>query len=60
MEYLLIILVLIICIGLLANRELSHDKKRRTQIMREFSFKTYHAEDDGETHAEKNSGERES
>jgi len=44
-EYLVVIFIAIITIGLLANRELARDKKRIRQIMREYSYKTYSPED---------------
>jgi septin family protein len=44
-EYLAVIFLAIIIIGLLANRELARDKKRIRQMMREYSFKTYSPED---------------
>ena len=53
MKYLVIIFILIIIIGLLANRELAHDKKRIKRIMREYSFRTYSPEDTEEKHPEK-------
>jgi len=56
MEYLITIFIIIIIIGLIANRELAHDKKRIQQTIREYSFKTYSPEDDEESHAEKEEG----
>lgn len=47
MEYLLIIFLIIIIVGLLANRELARDKHGRVKRMiREYSFKTYSPEDE--------------
>ncbi|MFH1703943.1 MAG: hypothetical protein ABIB41_11080 [Nitrospirota bacterium] len=53
MKYLVIIFIIIIIIGLLANRELSRDKKRIKRMMREYSFKTYSPEDTEEDHPKK-------
>ncbi|MBM4136237.1 MAG: hypothetical protein FJ241_05320 [Nitrospira sp.] len=53
MEYLVIIFIIIIIIGLLANRELARDKKRIKRMMREYSFRTYSPEDAKENHPEK-------
>lgn len=53
MEYLVIIFIIIIIIGLLANRELARDKKRIKLMMREYSFRTYSPEDAEENHHEK-------
>jgi len=53
MKYLVIIFILIIIIGLLANRELAHDKKRIKRKMREYSFRTYSPEDTEENHSGK-------
>jgi septin family protein len=50
MKYLVIIFIIIIIIGLLANRELARDKKRIKRMMREYSFKTYSPEDTEEDH----------
>jgi hypothetical protein len=41
MKYLVMIFIIIIIIGLLANRELARDKKRIKRMIREYSFKTY-------------------
>jgi septin family protein len=53
MKYLVIIFILIIIIGLLANRELARDKKRIKRMVREYSFRTYSPEDTEEKHPEK-------
>jgi septin family protein len=58
MEYLVIIFIIIIIIGLLANCELARDKKRIKQMMREYSFKTYFPEDVEEDHPEKETKEK--
>jgi len=58
MEYLVIIFIIIIIIGLLANRELARDKNRIKQMMREYSFKTYSPEDVEEDHPEKEAKEK--
>ena len=53
MKYLIIIFLLIIIIGILANRELASDKKRIKRMLREYSFRTYSPEDEEEKHPEK-------
>jgi septin family protein len=53
MEYLIIIFIIIIIIGLLANRELARDKKRIKRMIREYSFRTYSPKDAEENHPEK-------
>lgn len=53
MKYLIIIFIIIIIIGLLANRELARDKKRIKRMIREYSFRTYSPEDKEENHPEK-------
>jgi septin family protein len=58
MEYLVIIFIIIIIIGLLANRELARDKKRIKQMMREYSFRTYSPEKEEENHPEKEAEEK--
>jgi len=55
MEYLFIIFLIIIIVGLLANRELARDKKRIKRMIREYSFKTYSMEDGEESHPPKES-----
>jgi len=45
MKYLLIIFLVIIVSGLVANRELARDKKRIKSMIREYSFRTYSPED---------------
>jgi len=45
MEYLVIIFIIIIIIGLLGNRELARDSKRIRRMMREYSFRSYPPED---------------
>lgn len=58
MEYLVIIFIIIIIIGLLANRELARDKKRIKQMMREYSHRTYSPEEEEENHPEKEAEEK--
>lgn len=58
MEYLVIIFIIIIIIGLLANRELARDKKRIKQMMREYSYRTYSPEEEEENHPEKEAEEK--
>lgn len=58
MEYLVIIFIIIIIIGLLANRELARDKKRIKRMIREYSFRTYSPEDAEENHPEKDAKEK--
>jgi septin family protein len=58
MKYLVIIFIIIIIIGLLANRELARDKKRIKRMMREYSFKTYSPEDTEEDHPKKETKEK--
>jgi hypothetical protein len=53
MEYLVIIFIIIIIIGLLGNHELACDSKRIRRMMREYSFKSYPPEDAEEKHREK-------
>ena len=53
MKYLVVIFIIIIIIGLLANRELARDKKRIKHMIREYSFRTYSPEDEEEKHPEK-------
>jgi len=53
MKYLVVIFIIIIIIGLLANRELARDKKRIKRMIREYSFRTYFPEDEEENHPEK-------
>jgi len=53
MKYLVVIFIIIIIIGLLANRELARDKKRIKRMIREYSFRTYSPEDEEENHSEK-------
>jgi hypothetical protein len=50
MKYLIIIFIVIIIIGLLANRERARDKKRIKHMLREYSFRTYSPEDADENH----------
>jgi hypothetical protein len=50
MKYLIIIFAVIIIIGILANRELAHDRNRIRKMMREYSFRTYSPEDEKERH----------
>ena len=58
MEYLTIIFIIIIILGLLANRELARDKKRVKRMIREYSFRTYSPEDEEENHPEKEAEEK--
>lgn len=45
-EYLLVIFLIIIIVGFLANRELARDKQGRVKdLIREYSFRTYTPED---------------
>ncbi len=60
MKYLLIIFILIIIIGILANREIAHDRKRIKHMIREYSFRTYSPEDEEENDHEKEAEEKES
>ncbi|MFZ3137132.1 MAG: hypothetical protein WA126_07060 [Thermodesulfovibrionales bacterium] len=53
MKYLIVIFLIIIIIGILANRELAHDKKRIKSMLREYSFRTYSPEDEEGKHPEK-------
>ena len=50
MKYLIIIFIIIIILGIVANRELARDKKRVKRIIREYSYKTYSPEDEEEKH----------
>jgi hypothetical protein len=52
-KYLIGIFLLIIIIGILANCELSRDKERIKNMLREYSYKTYSPEDEEERHSEK-------
>jgi septin family protein len=58
MKYLIIIFIIIIIIGLLANRELARDKKRIKRMIREYSFRTYSPEDAEEKHPGKDTKEK--
>ena len=58
MKYLIIIFIIMIIIGLLANRELARDKKRIKRMIREYSFRTYSPEDAEEKHPEKDTKEK--
>ena len=58
MKYLIIIFIIMIIIGLLANRELARDKKRIKRMIREYSFRTYSPEDAEENHPEKDAKEK--
>jgi len=53
MKYLIGIFLIIIIIGILANRELSRDKKRIKNMLREYSYRTYPPEDEEEKHSGK-------
>jgi hypothetical protein len=50
MKYLIVIFLLIIIIGILANHELASDKKRIKSMIREYSYRTYSPEDEEEKH----------
>ncbi len=56
MKYLIIFFLIIILIGILANRELARDRKRINQMLREYSFRTYSPDEDEEIHPEKKGG----
>ncbi|GEM_PF-1609364 len=58
MKYLVIIFIIIIVIGLLANRELGRDKKRIKRMIREYSFRTYSPEGAEENHPGKEGNSR--
>ena len=60
MEYLVVIFIIIIIVGLLANRELARDKNRIKQMIREYSFRTYSPEDAEENHPDKEAKEKKS
>jgi hypothetical protein len=60
MKYLIVIFIIIIIVGILANRELARDKKRIKRMLREYSFKTYSPEDEGERCSGKGSSEKKS
>ena len=53
MTYLIIIFLLILIIGILANRELARDKKKIKRMLREYSYRTYSPEDEEEKHPAK-------
>ncbi|HYA11588.1 MAG TPA: hypothetical protein VEF37_01235 [Thermodesulfovibrionales bacterium] len=53
MKYLIIIFIIIIITGLLANRELGRNKKKIKHILRGYSFRTYPPEDADENYPEK-------
>ncbi|MEW6586882.1 MAG: hypothetical protein AB1442_14910 [Nitrospirota bacterium] len=53
MEYLVIIFVIVLIIGILGNRELARDRKRIHRMMREYSFKTYSPKENEEKDSEK-------
>ena len=53
MKYLIGIFIIIIIIGLIANRELARDRKRIKRMIKEYSFRTYSPEDEEENHPEK-------
>ncbi len=53
MKYLVVIFIIILIIGFLANSELARDKKRIKRMIREYSFRTYSPEDEEENHPEK-------
>ena len=58
MKYLIIIFIIIIIIGLLANRELARDKNRIKRMIREYSFRTYSPEDAEENYPKKEAKEK--
>jgi septin family protein len=58
MKYLVVIFIIIIIIGLLANRELARDRKRIKRMIREYSFRTYSPEDEEENHPGKEAKEK--
>ncbi len=60
MKYLIVIFIIIIIVGFLANRELACDKKRIKRMLREYSFKTYSPEDEEESHSEEKVNEKKS
>jgi septin family protein len=53
MKYLIIIFIIIIIVGVFANRELTLDKKRIKRMIREYSFRTYSPEDEEKKHPER-------
>jgi hypothetical protein len=53
MKYLIGIFILIIIIGILANRELARDRRRIQRMMREYSYRTYSPEGEKDEHPEK-------
>jgi hypothetical protein len=53
MKYLIGIFLYIIIIGSLANRELSRDKKRIKNMLREYSYRTYSPEEEEKKHSDK-------
>jgi len=53
MKYLVVIFIIILIIGFLANRELARDKKRIKRMIGEYSFRTYSPEDEEENYSEK-------
>jgi hypothetical protein len=55
MKYLVGIFIIIIIIGLIANRELARDRKRIKRMIKEYSFRTYSPEDEKENHHGKES-----
>jgi hypothetical protein len=59
MKYLIIIFIIMIIIGLLANRELARDKKRIKRMLMESSFRTYSPEDAEENYPKKEAKEKE-
>jgi hypothetical protein len=56
MEYLVIIFIIILIIGIFANRELARDKKRINRMIREYSFRTYSPENSEENHIKTGKG----
>jgi septin family protein len=58
MKYLVGIFIIIIIIGLLANRELARDRKRIKRMIKEYSFRTYSPEDEEKNRPEKKAEEK--
>lgn len=58
MKYLVVIFIIIIIIGLIANRELARNRKRIKRMIKEYSFRTYSPEDEEENHPEKKAEEK--
>lgn len=54
MKYLIGIFLLIIIIGILANRELATNRKRIQRMIMEYSYRTYSPEEEPEEQPKKN------